>query len=106
MLEWLGSELFAHFSVQREASASSLDEVADELGDAGVRRAHEALTVARIDPASAVQQGDEAEFVIDVTRVHYFDAESGENLMRDTDRDTVAQMDERTEAPHETLRSA
>jgi multiple sugar transport system ATP-binding protein len=106
MLEWLGSELFAHFSVQREASASSLDEVADELGDAGVRRAHEALTVARIDPASAVQQGDEAEFVIDVTRVHYFDAESGENLMRETDRDTVAQMDERTEAPHETLRSA
>jgi multiple sugar transport system ATP-binding protein len=110
MLEWLGSELFAHFSVHREASARSLDDVADELGDTGVRRAHEALTVARIDPASAVQQGDEAEFVIDITRVHYFDADSGENLMREADRDTVEQMETRTddhpEAPTETRRSA
>jgi multiple sugar transport system ATP-binding protein len=101
MLEWLGSELFAHFSVQREAAASSLDDVAEELGDAGVRRAHEALTVARIDPASSVQQGDDAEFVIDITRVHYFDADTGENLMRESDRDTVEQMEDRTEEAHE-----
>ena len=62
-----------------------------------MRQAHEELTVARIDPASEVQQGDDAEFVIDVTRLHYFDADSGENLLRESDRDVVEQMEERTE---------
>jgi multiple sugar transport system ATP-binding protein len=118
VLEWLGSELFAHFSVERrEATSSSLDDVADELEDAGVRQAHEELTVARIDPASEVQQGDDAEFVLDVTRLHYFDADSGENLLREADRENVEQMEERTEEraeervtdrepPSETRRSA
>jgi hypothetical protein len=29
--------------------------------------------------------------------VHYFDADTGENLMRESDRDTVEQMEDRTE---------
>src|SRR3954452_5879398 len=82
LLEWLGSDLFAHFSVQRgEAASRGLSDVADELSDAGVRQAHEELTVARVDPASEISEHDEAEFWLDVSRLHYFDAESGENLM-------------------------
>jgi multiple sugar transport system ATP-binding protein len=89
-LEWLGSELFAHFDVEKEASraGSGLADVADELQDAGVRAEHEALTVARIDPASDVAESDEATFWLDTTRIHYFDADSGENLVpRDQDVD-------------------
>jgi multiple sugar transport system ATP-binding protein len=83
-LEWLGAELFAHFEVpkNRETSASSgLQAVADELREIGVREEHEALTIARIDPASEIAEGDEAELWLDTTRVHYFDADSGENLV-------------------------
>jgi len=82
MLEWLGSELFAHFSVERGGSRSSgLETVARELEGVGVREAHEALTVARIDPASEVEVGDDAEFWLDVSRLHYFDADTGEALL-------------------------
>jgi multiple sugar transport system ATP-binding protein len=87
-LEWLGSELFAHFDVTKEGhdvQSSGLRDVAAELGEAGVRGEHEELTVARIDPASDVSEGDDAEFWLDTTRIHYFDAESGENLLRSSD---------------------
>jgi multiple sugar transport system ATP-binding protein len=82
-LEWLGSELFAHFHVEKETdrSASGLRDVADELEEAGVREEHESLTVARIDPASDIGEGDEATFWLDTSRIHYFDGETGENLL-------------------------
>jgi multiple sugar transport system ATP-binding protein len=89
-LEWLGSELFAHFEVEKQGarSGSGLSDVAEELQDAGVRAEHEALTVARIDPASDVSEGDRATFWLDTSRIHYFDADSGENLVpRDQDVD-------------------
>jgi multiple sugar transport system ATP-binding protein len=88
-LEWLGAELFAHFEVpkNREASTSSgLRAVADELREIGVREEHEALTIARIDPASEIAEGDEAELWLDTGRVHYFDSETGENLVPADDR--------------------
>jgi multiple sugar transport system ATP-binding protein len=82
VLEWLGSDLFVHFSVERGAvEARGLSEVADELQEAGVRHADEALTVARIDPASDIAAGDTIELWVDTARVHYFDAESGENVL-------------------------
>jgi multiple sugar transport system ATP-binding protein len=86
-LEWLGSELFAHFSVSKAGRemSSGLREVATELGEAGVRAEHEELVVARIDPASDIAEGDEAEFWLDTSRIHYFDAETGENLLRAAD---------------------
>ena len=83
-LEWLGAELFVHFQVpkKRETSTSSgLREVAGELRELGVREEHEALTIARIDPASEISEGDEVELWLDTSRVHYFDADSGENLV-------------------------
>src|SRR3954454_4935729 len=90
LLECLGSDLFARFSVQRgEAASRGLSDVADELSDAGVRQAHEELTVARVDPASEISEHDEAEFWLDVSRLHYFDAESGENLMTAHDEEVA-----------------
>ena len=91
-LEWLGAELFVHFQVpkNRDASTSSgLREVAGELREIGVREEHEALTIARIDPASEISEGDEVELWLDTSRVHYFDAETGENLVPVEEREPV-----------------
>src|SRR5689334_3037396 len=85
-LEWLGSELYAHFRVAKEAisiESSGLRDVAEELGEAGVRQEHDELTIARIDPASEISEGCDAEFWLDTRRIHYFDAETGENLLPD-----------------------
>jgi multiple sugar transport system ATP-binding protein len=51
---------------------------------AGIRPEH-FEDVARIDPASDIAEGDEAEFWLDTSRIHYFDAETGENLLRAAD---------------------
>lgn len=37
--------------------------------------------MARIDPASDISEGTEATFWLDTGRIHYFDADSGENLL-------------------------
>ncbi len=84
VLEWLGSELYAHFHVTRGDRSgrerTSLHDVADELAEIGVRAPEEQLTVARIDPASEVTEGKEADIWLDTGRVHFFDADTGENL--------------------------
>jgi hypothetical protein len=43
------------------------------------------LLLARIDPASEIAEGDDAEFWIDINRVYYFDADTGHNLLRKDD---------------------
>jgi multiple sugar transport system ATP-binding protein len=97
-LEWLGSELFVYFQVTRhgarEGASTGLREVASELREAGVREEQEELTVARIDPASDVAEGDDAEFWIDTSRVYYFDADTGANLLHIEDQMTDAEQRE------------
>ena len=95
VLEWLGSELYAHFPVSRgdglARQRSNLHDVADELAEAGVRTPEEQLTVARIDPASEVTEGEEADIWLDTGRVHYFDADTGENLALTQTEPTTAE---------------
>jgi hypothetical protein len=64
------------------------------LREAGVREEQEELTVARVDPASDVAEGDDAEFWIDTNRVYYFDADTGENLLHIEDEMTDAEQRE------------
>jgi multiple sugar transport system ATP-binding protein len=102
-LEWLGSELYAHFAVRKEEisiDSAGLRDVADELGEAGVRQAHDELTIARIDPASEVTEGSEAEFWLDTRRIHYFDAETGENLLPDAGAEPPGAAERTAESPH------
>jgi multiple sugar transport system ATP-binding protein len=101
-LEWLGSELYAHFAVSKEGlsgGSAGLRDVAEELGDAGVREEHDELTIARIDPASEITQGSEAKFWLDIHRIHYFDAESGENLLLDAEGAEPVEPAEPAEPP-------
>ena len=45
----------------------------------------EGSVVARLDPASEVKQGEEAELWVDATKLQLFDPEDGRNLMVEAD---------------------
>jgi multiple sugar transport system ATP-binding protein len=88
VLEALGSELYAHFSVSSDASIESaeLRELAQDAGGGEIpMEGGEGRIVARLDPASDVRQGHEAELWVDATGLQLFDPEDGRNLMVDSD---------------------
>ena len=78
LVESMGSELYAHFSVEGGGVESQeLAELAQDAGTAEVPGAGEGRIVARLDPQSNVAQGQEAELWMDTTRIHFFDAATG-----------------------------
>ena len=86
VLESLGSELYAHFTVSSDESIDSaeLRELAQDAGGGEMpMEGDEGHIVARLDPASPVKQGEEAELWVDATRLQVFDPEDGRNLMVD-----------------------
>jgi multiple sugar transport system ATP-binding protein len=85
VLESMGSELYAHFTVTSDATIESdeLRELAQDAGAGEVPSAGEGHIVARLDPASQVQQGQEAELWVDATQLQVFDPDDGRNLMVD-----------------------
>jgi multiple sugar transport system ATP-binding protein len=88
VLESLGSELYAHFKVTSEESIDSaeLRELAQDAGGGEIpMEGDEGSIVARLDPASQVKQGQEAELWVDATRLQLFDPEDGRNLMVDSE---------------------
>ena len=88
VLESLGSELYAHFTVGSDAMIDSqeLRELAQDAGGGEIpMEGEEGSIVARLDPSSEVSQGHEAELWVDATRLHLFDPEDGRNLMVDAD---------------------
>ena len=86
VLESLGSELYAHFTVasDQQIESQELRELAEDVGGGEVPMAGEAgRIVARLEPASQVRVGQEAELWVDATRVHLFDPDDGRNLTTD-----------------------
>jgi multiple sugar transport system ATP-binding protein len=81
LVESMGSELYAHFSVQHEGVESEeLAELAADSGAADVPSAGAGTVVARLDPESSVKQGQESELWVDTSRVHFFDTSDGRSL--------------------------
>jgi multiple sugar transport system ATP-binding protein len=83
VLESMGSELYAHFSVTSEQSIDSeeLRELAEDSGAGEVPSAgEEGEVVARLDAASKVAEGREAELWVDSTKVKLFDPSDGRSL--------------------------
>jgi multiple sugar transport system ATP-binding protein len=88
VLESLGSELYAHFSVTSDETIESaeLRELAQDAGGGEIpMEGGEGRIVARLDPASQIRQGQEAELWVNATRLQLFDPESGRNLMVEAD---------------------
>jgi multiple sugar transport system ATP-binding protein len=83
VVESLGAELYAHFSVASDATIESqeLRELAEDAGGGEVPMAgEEGHIVARLEPASKVKVGEEAELFVDATRLQLFDPDNGINL--------------------------
>jgi multiple sugar transport system ATP-binding protein len=83
LVERLGSEVYAHFSVEAPAvqteDARELMRDRSELTDTAFDRRGEQITmgVARLDPETSVAEGERAELVVDTRRLYFFDLDTG-----------------------------
>jgi multiple sugar transport system ATP-binding protein len=84
IVESMGSELYAYFNLESGGVESQeLTELAEDSGVGEVPGAGgQGQVVARLDAASNVSRGEEAELWVDTSKVHFFDAESGKSLRR------------------------
>jgi len=81
VVESMGSELYVYFAAGSGGIESAeLRELAEDSGSAEVPGAGTDRVVARLDIASEVRQGEEAELWLDASKVVLFDPESGRNL--------------------------
>jgi multiple sugar transport system ATP-binding protein len=84
LVESLGSDLYAYFhvesgAVESEQLADLVEERLEETGVPEVREGQEQI-VARLDPASKIKRRDTTQLWADTSKLHLFDAESGERL--------------------------
>jgi multiple sugar transport system ATP-binding protein len=83
LVESLGNESLVHFStdaktVRNRGGVFTADAAADASGDIAGASATEG--VARVDPRVRIAVGDPVTLAVDVDRLHFFDAETGEAI--------------------------
>jgi multiple sugar transport system ATP-binding protein len=81
VVESMGSEFYAYFTF--EGAVAESEELADLAKDAGSESTGAEMIVARLDPASGVKQGQEAELWLDPEKIQYFDGDNGAALARE-----------------------
>jgi multiple sugar transport system ATP-binding protein len=82
VLESMGSEFYAYFVVEADkVSSRELEELASDAGAADLPRQEGSQITARLEPASHVRQGQEAELWFNTEHIHLFDPESGKTLL-------------------------
>jgi multiple sugar transport system ATP-binding protein len=84
LLEALGAEWYAYFHLEgTKVESEHLTEVAEDagLGEVPSAQAGDTSLVARLNEMSEISEGDEVELWLDTRRLHFFDPESGENLV-------------------------
>ncbi len=89
--ESMGSDVFVYFNLESGLSARS-DQLADLAADAGTADtvgADEQVT-ARLDAATRIREGEDAELWVDLRPMHVFDPESGRNLALEARADGAA----------------
>ncbi|MGI8761637.1 MAG: ABC transporter ATP-binding protein [Jatrophihabitantaceae bacterium] len=81
VVESMGSDVFAYFTFEEGGGVASaeLDELARDSGRSDTGGSGDQV-VARLDAATEVREGSEAELWADVSAIHVFDPASGENL--------------------------
>jgi multiple sugar transport system ATP-binding protein len=81
LVESMGSELYAYFKVEAaQMESSDLQELAEDAGAGDLPQGEEGQVVGRLDAASGVKRGEEAELWVDTSRLHLFDPDSGDSL--------------------------
>jgi multiple sugar transport system ATP-binding protein len=83
VLEALGSDSYAHFTVDSErVSSSELEELSEDTDPVGVAPSAKGVqVVARLAAASGARQGQQAELWVDTSQLHLFDPDSGLSLL-------------------------
>jgi multiple sugar transport system ATP-binding protein len=91
VLESMGSDVFVYFAQDSDLSAQS-DQLADLAADSGRAETagSEETVTARLDAATRIREGQDAELWADLRPMHVFDPESGRNLALDAAAATAA----------------
>jgi hypothetical protein len=81
VFESLGADVFVYFTLERSqaAKAAELEELAKDSGRVDTGSSTDTVT-ARLDPATHVREGQEAELWVDLRPMHVFNPATGENL--------------------------
>ncbi|MCP2259577.1 carbohydrate ABC transporter ATP-binding protein, CUT1 family [Streptoalloteichus tenebrarius] len=81
VLESMGSDKYAYFSVEGErARSAELEELAADAGVADLSSSGVGTVVTRLSAASAAREGERVEVFFDPDKVQLFDPNSGRNL--------------------------
>jgi len=83
LVEAMGAEYYAHFGVNAGGRLRSADlqELRQDAGGVEQRSdSGDTVVVARLHPESSARSGAPAELWLDATKLHFFDADSGEAL--------------------------
>ena len=91
VLESMGSDVFVYFTQAREqgVNAAELEELAKDSGRADTGASGDTV-VARLDAATRIHEGGDAELWVDGRSMHVFDPATGRNLSLDADRGGAA----------------
>jgi len=91
VLESMGSDVFVYFTRELEqgVDAAELQELAQDSGRADTGASGDTV-VARLDAATRLREGEDAELWVDVRKIHVFDPSSGKNLALEDGQDTKA----------------
>jgi multiple sugar transport system ATP-binding protein len=81
LVESLGAEKYAYFELEEAGVESDqLSEIAADAGADEVPSSGEGQVVARLEAASQIRRGQEAELWLDTTKMHFFDPSGGHYL--------------------------
>jgi len=81
VLESMGSDVFVYFTQERNKAmnVAELEELARDSGAADTGSSTDTVT-ARLDTATSVREGYDAQLWVDVRSIHVFDPTSGDNI--------------------------
>ena len=80
VLESMGSDKFAYFTVDEQATSDELAELAADAGTSDVPGGDAGQLVTRLSAASTATEGHSAEIWVDTAKIQIFDPRSGKNL--------------------------
>jgi multiple sugar transport system ATP-binding protein len=82
LVEAMGAEYYAHFAVGGgQAASADLDDVRDDAtGGEQALPSGQTTVVARLSPTSKARANQRSELWVDLTKLQFFDADSGESL--------------------------
>jgi len=91
VVESMGSDVYVYFAQSRgnALEVEQLAELAADSGQADTGGSGDTVT-ARLDSATQVREGQEAELWVDTRAMHVFDPQSGKNYTKEAQEDAVA----------------